>query len=107
MPGLWVYAIAREGHPLPERVEAIDGSGSVERVEGSGLAAFVTNVDLREYSQQAVDSHSGDIEWLGAIGYRHQAVMQALMNGGTVIPLRAFTLFGSRTLVEAQLRTGS
>lgn len=107
VPGLWTYAIARAGHPLPQRVEAIDGSTSVQSVESSGLAAFVTPVDLREYSQQAVDAHAGDIEWLGAIGYRHQAVMQALMNGGTVIPLRAFTLFGSRQMVEAQLRTGA
>jgi len=68
--------------------------------------AFATPVDLREYSQQAVDSHSGDLEWLGAIGYRHQAVMQALMTGGTVIPLRAFTLFGSPQMVQAQLRSG-
>lgn len=104
--GLWVYAIGRAGHPLPERVEAVDGSGKVDAITEGTLAAFSTPVDLRAYSQQAVDAHSGDIEWLGAIGYRHQAVMQALMDGGTVIPLRAFTLFGSRQMVEAQLRSG-
>jgi gas vesicle protein GvpL/GvpF len=101
-----MYAIGRAGHPLPVSVEAVDGSGSVESVGEGPLAAFVTPVDLRQYSQQAVDAHAGDLEWLGAIGYRHQAVMQALMNGGTVIPLRAFTLFGSRQMVEAQLRSG-
>ena len=104
--GLWVYAIGRAGHPLPERVEAIDGSNNVDGITEGSLMAFATPVDLREYSQQAVDAHSGDLEWLGAIGYRHQAVMQALMMGGTVIPLRAFTLFGSRQMVEAQLRSG-
>ncbi|GAC1402661.1 MAG: hypothetical protein NVSMB68_16470 [Thermoanaerobaculia bacterium] len=106
VPGLWVYAIARAGHPLPARVEAVDGSDNVDVITHGSLAAFCTPVDLRQYSQQAVDSHSGDIEWLGSIGYRHQAVMQALMNGGSVIPLRAFTLFGSRQMVEAQLRSG-
>jgi hypothetical protein len=104
--GLWLYAIGRAGHPLPPSVDAIDGSGKVESVAEGPLAAFCTPVDLRQYSQQAVDSHTGDIEWLGAIGYRHQAVMQALMQGGTVIPLRAFTLFGSHQMVEAQLRSG-
>ncbi len=106
VPGFWLYAIARAGHPLPERVEAIDGLSNVEAVAEGPLCAFCTPIDLRAYSQQAVDSHSGDIEWLGAIGYRHQAVMQALMSGGTVIPLRAFTLFGSRQMIEAQLRSG-
>ena len=104
--GLWVYAIGRAGHPLPERVEAVDGSGKVQPIDEGSLMAFATPVDLREYSQQDVDSHSGDLEWLGAIGYRHQAVMQALMTGGTVIPLRAFTLFGSPQMVQAQLRSG-
>jgi Gas vesicle synthesis protein GvpL/GvpF len=104
--GLWVYAIGRAAHPLPERAEAVDGSSTVDKIEEGSLSAFATPVDLREYSQQAVDSHAGDIEWIGAIGYRHQAVMQALMKGGTVIPLRAFTLFGSRQMVQAQLRSG-
>ncbi len=106
VPGLWVYAIGRAGHTLPERVEAVDGSNNVDGITEGSLMAFATPVDLREYSQQSVDSHSGDLEWLGAIGYRHQAVMQALMSSGTVIPLRAFTLFGSRQMVEAQLRSG-
>ena len=106
VPGLWLYAIGKAGHPLPERPEAVDGSEKVDAITEGSLTAFVTPVDLRAYSQQAVDAHAGDIEWLGAIGYRHQAVMQALMNGGTVIPLRAFTLFGSRQMVEAQLRSG-
>ena len=29
---LYVYAIARAGHPLPERVEAIDGSDVIDVV---------------------------------------------------------------------------
>jgi len=106
IPGLWLYAIARVGHPVPERIEAIDGSSNLELIVEGPLAAFCTPVDLREYAQAAVDSHARDLDWLGAIGYRHQAVMQALMNGGTVIPLRAFSLFGSRQMVEAQLRSG-
>ncbi|HSP33405.1 MAG TPA: GvpL/GvpF family gas vesicle protein [Thermoanaerobaculia bacterium] len=105
IPGLWLYAIGRAGHPVPEGVEAIDGSSNLEMIVEGPLSAFVTPVDLRGYSQVAVDAHAGDLAWLGAIGYRHQAVMQALMNGGTVIPLRAFSLFGGRSMVEAQLRS--
>ena len=104
--GLWVYAIARAGHSKPASVEAVDGSDKVEPITEGPLMAFATPVDLRQYSQQAVDAHAGDLEWLGAIGYRHQAVMQALMTGGTVIPLRAFSLFGSPQMVQAQLRSG-
>lgn len=106
IPGLWLYAIGHAGHPVPERVEAVDGSSNLERIVEGPLSAFCTPIDLRRYAQQAVDAHAGDLDWLGSIGYRHQAVMQALMSGGTIIPLRAFSLFGSRQMVESQLRVG-
>ena len=81
---LYVYAIGRAGHPLPDGLEAVDGGG---------LTAFVSQVDEVEFSQPVIDARSKDVEWLGAIGYRHQDVMAQLMRGGTIIPLRAFTLF--------------
>jgi hypothetical protein len=102
--GYYVYAIGRAGHPLPEDVEAIDGSRHVEAIDERPLCAFATPVELDEYSQAVIDARARDVEWLGAIGYRHQAVMAALMRGGTIIPLRAFTLFGSDGAVRARLR---
>jgi hypothetical protein len=92
---LYIYAIARAKHPLPERVEAIDGSNVIEVVKANDLAAFVTLVDDVDFSQGVIDARAKDVEWLGAIGYRHQSVMNALMHAGTIIPLRAFTLFAS------------
>jgi Gas vesicle synthesis protein GvpL/GvpF len=92
---LYVYAIGRAGHSLPERVEAIDGSDRLDVVAAGQLVAFVTSVDDVDFSQGVIDARAKDVEWLGAIGFRHQSVMNALMHGGTIIPLRAFTLFGS------------
>ena len=92
--GLYVYALGRAGHPLPDGVAAI---------ESGGLAAFYATVDLNEYSQNAIDARAGDVEWLGAIGYRHQSVMNDLMRGGTIIPLRAFTLYSDAAVLKAQL----
>ena len=102
---LYVYAIARAGHPLPERVEAIDGSNVIDVVTASDLAAFVTPVDDIDFSQGVIDARAKDVEWLGAIGYRHQNVMHALMHGGTIIPLRAFTLFASDESLRRHLET--
>jgi len=91
---LYVYAIGRAGHPLPDDVEAVDGGG---------LTAFVTPVDEAEYSQPVIDARSKDVEWLGRIGYEHQRVMTELMRGGTIIPLRAFTLFKSHATLRHHL----
>ena len=101
--GFYVYAIARAGHPLPERVEGVDGSMNVASLDAAGLSAIYTPVDLVEFSQPVIDARSKDVEWLGGIGYRHQAVMAALMHGGTIIPLRAFTLFSTADALRAHL----
>lgn len=91
---LYVYAIGRAGHPVPDDVEAVDGSG---------LTAFVAPVDEVEFSQPVIDARSKDVEWLGRIGYRHQSVMAELMRGGTIIPLRAFTLFKTHATLKHHL----
>jgi hypothetical protein len=104
---LYVYAIARAGHPVPERVEAIDGSGRIDAVTAGVLAAFVTPVDDVDFSQGVIDARAKDVEWLGSIGFRHQSVMNALMHGGTIIPLRAFTLFASDENLRRHLEAES
>ena len=91
---LYVYAIGRAGHPLPPEVLA---------VESGPLAAFYSRVGEAEYSQEAIDARSKDVEWLGAIGYQHQSVMNSLMKGGTIIPLRAFTLFATEPRLREHL----
>jgi hypothetical protein len=96
---LYVYAIARAGHPTPDDVD------DVEALESDGLTAFYAQVDAVDFSQPVIDARSKDVEWLGAIGYRHQAVMSALMHGGTVIPLRAFTLFANETSLRNHVKS--
>ena len=93
---LYVYAIGRAGHALPDELDVV-------ALDVDGLTAFYAVVDAVEYSQAVIDARSKDVEWLGAIGYRHQSVMSALMRGGTVIPLRAFTLFANQSSLRNHL----
>jgi hypothetical protein len=104
---LYVYAIAHAGQPMPERVEAVDGSDRLSVVTSGELAAFFTPVDDVDFSQGVIDARAKDVEWLGSIGYRHQSVMNALMHGGTIIPLRAFTLFASEESLRRHLESES
>ena len=92
-PVLYVYAIAREA-ARPE-AEGVDGSSNFGSVTRGGISAVYTPVQRDEFSQEAVDQRAGNLEWLGSIGYRHQAVVADLMRRTTIIPLRAFTLFSS------------
>ncbi len=90
---LYVYAIAREA--VKPHVEAIDQSREFGSVSRGRVHAIYTPVAREEYSQETLDRRSGDLDWLGSIGYRHQAVVSHLMRETAIIPLRAFTLFSS------------
>ncbi len=90
---LYVYAVTRDA-VIPD-CPAIDPSGHFDTAGHDGLFASYTKVAEEEFSQEAIDHRAGDLEWLGAIGYRHQAAAAALMKQTTIIPLRAFTLFST------------
>jgi len=92
---LYVYAVGRAGQQPPSGLEAVDGSSRIDCFDEGPLCAFFTRVDAEEFSQEGVDRRAGDLDWLGAIGYRHQAATAALMRAGAIVPLRAFTLFSS------------
>jgi hypothetical protein len=98
---LYVYAITRDA--VTPDAEAVDGSRHFGAAGGDGLAAVYTPVSDEEFSQDVIDRRAGDLEWLGAIGYRHQDVMTSLMRQTAVVPLRAFTLFSSEQALRDYL----
>lgn len=98
---LYVYAVAREA--VKPGVEGVDGTQNFGTATSSDLAAIFTPVPKEEFSQEAIDQRAGNLEWLGAIGYRHQAVVSALMKQTAIIPLRAFTLFSSEKALAKYL----
>ena len=102
---LYVYAIGRniDLDDLKTDLEGIDGRSCIEEVAADGLSAAVTPVMEDEFGPAAVENHSGDLEWLGTIGVRHDAVVTALSRLTTIIPLRAFTLFGSAERLKEML----
>ncbi len=98
---LYVYAITRR--PATPYVEAIDQSDHYGSVKAGGVSAVFTPVPREAFSQDVIDRRAGDLEWLGAIGYRHQAVIAHLMRDTAVIPLRAFTQFASEDSLRQYL----
>lgn len=99
---IYVYAVTRDA-VIPD-AEAVDRSRRFGAAKVDDLAAVYTPVKAEEFSQEVIDRRAGDLEWLGAIGYRHQDVIATLMKSTAVIPLRAFTLFSSEEALRAYLR---
>lgn len=98
---LYVYAITRD--PAKPHVEAIDQSHNYGSTKAGGVSAVFTPVSGEAFSQEAIDRRAGDLEWLGEVGYRHQAVVAHLMRDTAVIPLRAFTLFSGEEVLKRYL----
>ena len=98
---IYVYAITRE--PVTPDCEGIDLTRRFGTASIDGIAAVFTTVNDEAFSQEAIDSRAGDLEWLGAIGYRHQAVVQDVMKKTALVPLRAFTLFTSEEALRSYL----
>lgn len=98
---LYVYAITREAVALD--AEGVDLTRQFGTAEAGGVAAVFTAVPREEFSQEAIDARAADLDWLGAIGYRHQDVVSSLMKTTAIVPLRAFTLFSSEEALRAYL----
>jgi len=103
---LYVYAITRDA-ATPEcdaPCEAIDQSQHFAALPAEGVCAVYTPVSEGEFSQEVIDRRAGDLEWLGAVGYRHQNVIAELMKSTAVVPLRAFTMFSSESALRDYLQ---
>lgn len=84
--------------------EGVDQTKHFGHVSVDGVTAVYSPVSAEEFSQEVIDRRAGDLEWLGAIGYRHQAVVSDLMKTTSIVPLRAFTLFSSEEALRSYLR---
>ena len=98
---LYVYAVTREA--VTPEADGVDGTRRFGAAAIGGISAVFTPVNAEAFSQEAIDARAGDLEWLGAIGYRHQDVVSDLMKRTAIVPLRAFTLFSSEEAVRAYL----
>ncbi len=98
---LYVYSVTRDA--VSPEADGVDGTRGFGTVTIDGISAVFTPVSAEAFSQEAIDARAGDLEWLGAIGYRHQDVVSDLMKRTAIVPLRAFTLFSSEEALRAYL----
>lgn len=97
-PRLYAYAIAPASGPGAARaaLEGIAGA-AVRPVTRGGLSAFVSPLP------DAIDDAFHNVERVQQMALEHHRVLQALVAGGTVLPLRFGTVFGSDADVAAAL----
>jgi Gas vesicle synthesis protein GvpL/GvpF len=99
---IYVYCVTRD-NVIPD-TEGVDGTRRFAVASMDGVSAVYTCVNPHEFSQEVIDRRAGDLEWLGAVGYRHQDVVASLMKKTAIVPLRAFTLFSSEEALRSYLQ---
>jgi hypothetical protein len=62
---------------------------------GDGYHVVVSSVPLKLYSAEAIEGKLHDLEWVGAAASAHETVVEQAAQGGTVVPMKLFTIFST------------
>ncbi len=99
----YVYGIVPAETPhaaLPTGLD--DVNVTIEPHEG--VAALVSVLDAGQYAPSALETNSGDVEWLSPRAVAHDRVLTWASDHGPVVPLPMFSLFSGRDAVRTMLR---
>jgi hypothetical protein len=98
----YVYGIVPEDTPMTSAPSGIDDAGvAIER--HAGVAALVSVLDDPRYSPAAIETSSGDVEWLSPRAVAHDRVLTWASDHGAVVPLPMFSLFSGEDAVHRML----
>jgi hypothetical protein len=102
-PLLWAYGVVPAALVAPE-VPGIAGR-PVERMAQGGLAALVTEVPADRFSGPALQERLEDLDDLEALARGHEAVLEAALRAGDLVPFRMCTIYRSPDTVRHMLAT--
>jgi len=101
----YVYGIVSSEMPETTLPVGLDDSGvALERHDR--IAALVSVLESDQYAPAALETNSGDVEWLSPRAVAHDRVLTWASDrgGGAVVPLPMFSLFSGQQAVRAMLR---
>jgi hypothetical protein len=99
---LWAYGVVAAGAAPPADLVGVAG-GVVAPVATAGLEALVSSVPQAEFAAEPLREHLNDLPWLERVAREHEAVLERLLAGATVVPLRLCTIFEDAGGVERML----
>jgi hypothetical protein len=102
----WIYCVVPRTRSLPEELVGLAG-GTPEAVEYGELAAVASPVPLGEYGEGPLRENLNDLDWLERMARTHETVIERMLAGGEVVPVRVCTIYSSREQVAAMLEQRS
>ena len=107
-PAWYVYCITPAGEvPALEGLAGVDPAFEVGRLTEGDLSAVVSRVRPEEFGAEALKRNFEDLAWLERTARAHDAVLDRVLLGNAVVPLRLCTLFVDEDGVREALRRES
>lgn len=101
--GWYLYAVLPWCSELAGTAGIEEGRPAVFIPEGS-IMAVASPVSLTVFDSEPIRRHMEDSRWLAEKVYRHEAVVEAMMARGPVLPMKFCTIFRSPDAIRRMLR---
>src|SRR4051812_16394939 len=98
----WVYCVVPADRAVPEGVRGVAGGAPVAIAAG-GLAAVAGPVPLSEYGEEPLRANLNDMAWLEHMARAHEGVLEQMLSGGELVPLRVCTIYSDECQVQGML----
>jgi hypothetical protein len=103
---LWyVYGIVPfDGTMAPNLSGLDDAPVRLEPSDDGRFAALVSILEGPDYTPEAIEARSGDVDWLSPRAIAHDRVLTWASDHGVVVPMPMFSLFSGSPAVRDMLR---
>jgi hypothetical protein len=108
--GWYVYGVVPAAQVVGDsfaRARGVNPSGDVVLVADDELAAIASDVPLAEFGEAAIAENLHDPAWLEEKVRAHEAVLEAALKRGPLVPFRFGTIYRSDEQVRRMLRENS
>jgi ElaB/YqjD/DUF883 family membrane-anchored ribosome-binding protein len=98
---LYCYGVVGENLPIKQR--GFENS-TIYAIPFKGIFAVVSNVSKQEFSQEAIDTHVQDMQWLTQNAPLHESIVTNIMSQTTILPMKFCTVFTNEEQVHNMLQ---
>ena len=104
MNGFYIYCIISEDGPQKFNVRGIDNKSKVFVLEYKDLGAVVSTINLSDFGESELKKKLDDLKWTKRTVLNHQRVINKVMDGRTVIPMRFGIVYKKKEQIETVLK---
>lgn len=108
--GWYVYCVTEtDEQPIVAGLGGIDSAYDVTTLAHGSLEAVVSRVPLDQFGEEELRSRLSDMAWLEGTARRHEAVLDAVRERRTLVPMRLCSIYreesGVRMMLEREHKT--